>query len=319
MMMGKRNSEKQIITRRKTVSGNWKTQLGYYLMFGIPALWVFVISYIPMVGTYLAFIDYKPAKGIFGSKFVGLKHFKTFLSSSDLPRLLRNTLGYNLASVFLISMLTGIIFALALYEIKSKVANKIYHTCMLLPSFLSWTVVSAAVMIFLQPDNGLVNNVLKLIGMQPISWYREKAYWPVIIMVAMIYKNAGIASIYFYSALLGIDTELFDAANLDGANRMQQIRHISLPAISSVLSITLITTLGSVFSSSMSPYYQLTFNDGRLYDTTLVLGVYLFNGLKSGTYSYSAAIGLIQSALHVIMMVGSNSIIKRIDPDKALF
>ena len=318
-MKKNRNQAKVAKPRQLTVSGNWKTQIGYYLMFGIPALWVFVFSYIPMIGTYLAFIDYKPAKGILGSKFVGLKHFKNFLRAYDLPRLLRNTLGYNLAEVLIIGIFFAVLFALMLYEIKGKVANKIYHTAMLLPAFLSWTVVSAALLIFLQPDNGIVNSVLETLGMHPISWYREKEYWPYIILGCMLYKEAGMSSIYFYSALLSIDTELFDAANLDGASRLQQIRHISLPAISTVLSITLITSLGSIFSSGMTPFYQLTFNSGVLYDTTLVLGVYTYNGLRDSSFSYTAAIGLIQSVIHLVMMVGTNSIIKRVDPDKALF
>ena len=306
-------------SRLKTVGGNWKVQLGYYLMIVVPVLWIVLVNYVPMFGIYLAFIDFKPAKGIFGSDFVGLKHFMNFFNSYDFARVFRNTLLYNVGRVLIVSLLTGMIFALLLYEIKSKVATKIYHTCMLLPAFLSWTVVSAALMILLQPDNGLVNSVLKNLGMQPISWYREQEYWPAIILFCMIYKNAGMASIYFYSSLLSIDAQLFEAASLDGANRLMQIRHVSLPAMSKVFCITLITSLGDVLSGTISPYYELTFNSGEIYDTTLVLGTYLLNGVGEGRFSYMAAVGLVQSVVGLILVLVSNSIVKRVDPDSTLF
>ena len=305
--------------QQKKVGSNWKTQLGYYLMIAVPVIWIILVNYVPMFGVYLGFIDYKPAKGFFGSKFVGLANFEQFFTSYDFVRVFRNTLGYNLARILFVNVLAGMVFAVLLYEIKSKVANKIYHTCMLLPAFLAWTVVSAALMILLQPDKGLVNGFLEVIGMNPISWYQEKAYWPVIIMLAMIYKDAGLASIYFYSALLSIDPELFDAAGLDGAGRIKQIWHISLPAMSRVAGITLIAALGGTLSGSISPNYELTFNNGALYDTTLVLGTYLYNGLGGGRYSFMTAVGLVQSLVGLVLVVGSNMIIRRVDPDSALF
>jgi len=310
---------KAIKPRQKTIGGNWKTQLGYYTMLLPPALIIFLFSYVPMIGVYIGFVDYKPAKGIFGSKFVGLKYFQEFLSSYDIGRVFRNTMLYNIGKILLVSLLGGMIFALLLYEIRSKVANKVYQTCMLLPAFLSWTVVSAALMILLQPDRGVVNSLLTSIGLEPINWYAEDSYWPTIIMAMMIYKDVGMASIYFYSALLSIDPELFDSASLDGAGRLRQIWYISVPAMSKVFCITLIAALGGVLSGSLSPYFELTLNDGRLYDTTLVLGTYLYNGLQSGRYSFMTAVGLVQSLIGLILVVSSNTIIKKVDPDSSLF
>lgn len=305
--------------RQRTIGDNWKTQLGYYAMLLVPALWMFIKNYIPMFGTYLAFIDYKPAKGFFGSDWVGLKHFISFFSGPDLPRVLRNTLFYNIASVTLVSLLCGVLFALMLYEIRRKIPLKIFHTCMLLPSFISWTVVSAALTIILNTENGLLNQLLASFGMEPISWYRTKEYWPFIIIFAMIFKSAGMSSIYFYSALLSIDTELFAAARLDGANRFQQILHISLPAMAKVFCITLITSVGSILSSGLAPFYQLTLNNGELYDTTLTLGIYLYNGLSGGRYSYTAAVGLAQSLIGLVLVLVSNWVVRRIDEDSSLF
>ena len=303
----------------KTVSGNWKTQLGYWLMTAPGLFMVILFSYIPMIGIWLAFVDYKPAKGFFGSDFVGLRYFKQFLESSDLQRVLRNTIGYSVANLVIVKLLVGVIFALLLYEVKNKVTTKVYHTCMLLPAFLSWTVVSASLLILLNPDSGMVNSLLESMGLQPVSWYREKAWWPYIIMFAQIYKSAGMASMYFYSALLSIDTELFDAANLDGANRLQQIVHISLPSLSNIFCLTLIMGMGGIINTSMAPYYQLTFNSTVLYDTTLTLGTYLYNGISGGRYSFTAAVGLFDSVIGLVMTLVVNGIVKRIDPDSAMF
>lgn len=304
----------QIVVKEK-----WKTQIGYYLMFAAPALCMILWNYAPMFGLSMAFVDYKPQKGIFGSEFVGLKNFVQFFGSADFVRVFRNTLAYNIVRITLINLLCGMFFALLLYEIRNKVANKIYHTCMLLPSFLSWTVVSATLLIILHPSSGLLNKLLETMGIQVVSWYREANYWPFIIVLAQIFKDAGMASIYFYSALLSVDTELFAAASLDGANRIRQIIHISLPAMSKVLCITLITGVGGVLSGTISPYYELTFDSAALYDTTLVLGTYMLNGLGGGRYSFTTAVGLTQSIIGLILVLTSNAIVKRIDSESAMF
>ena len=161
--------------------GGWKTQAGYYAMFLVPALWMLLFSYLPMAGIYLAFIDYKPAKGVFGSAFVGLKFFKRFFSSIDCRRIITNTLMYNIVRIVLLNVIAGMVFALLLYEIKSRTANKIFQTAMLLPSFLSWTVVSVALMMLLHPSRGVLNEILALFGLSPVSWYKEPKYWPTII------------------------------------------------------------------------------------------------------------------------------------------
>lgn len=300
-------------------SGKVKKQIGYYLMFIVPALWMFVFSYIPMAGLYLAFIDFKPAKGIFGSEFVGFEHFQKFFSSLDFVRVFRNTILYNVGRIVLVNIVFGILLALLLYEIKSRIANKVFHTCMLLPAFLSWTVVSAALLIFMHPDSGVVNGVLETLGMKPINWYMEQKYWPYLIMFCMIYKDAGMASIYFYAALLSINPELFEAASIDGASRIKQIINISLPALNKVFCITLITQLGSVLSSSVAPFYQLTFNNGALFETTQVIGTYIYNGLGGGRFSFMTAVSLVQSLIGLILVLASNAVVKRVDPESAMF
>ena len=305
--------------KNRTVSGSWKVQLGYYLMMCLPVLVLILFNYVPMAGIYMAFVDFKPAKGIFGSDWVGLKWFLQFFRSMDFPRIFRNTILYNLVNILLVKIGCGVFFALLLYEIKSRLANKVFQTAMLLPNFLSWTVISACLYMFLAGGTGFFNQFLEAMGINAPFWYGEAKYWPFIIPVTAAYKGAGMASIYFFAALLSIDTELFDAARMDGASRLQQIRHISLPAVKGVISITLILAMGEVLTSGISPYYELTFDQGALYETTQVIGTYLKNGLMGGRYSYTAAVGLAESLISVVMVVGANGIVNKIDPDNALF
>ena len=288
-------------------TGGWKTQLGYYAMFLVPALWMLLFSYLPMAGIYLAFIDYKPVKGVFGSAFVGLKFFKRFFSSIDCRRIITNTLMYNIVRIVLLNVIVGMVFALLLYEIKSRTANKIFQTAMLLPSFLSWTVVSAALMMLLHPSRGVLNEILALFGLSPVSWYKEPKYWPTIIQLSYIYKSAGMASIYYFAALLSIDTELFDAASIDGAGRLRQIWHISVPALSKVL------------ASGVSPFYELTLDSKALYETTQVIGTYTYHGITTGRFSFTAALSFFQSVIGLALVLLVNGVIRRVDPDGAMF
>lgn len=309
----------QKLTMHSKKKFNLKSQAGYYLMFLPPAIWMLIFSYLPMAGIYLAFVDYKPAFGIFQSKWIGLDNFSVFLTSPDVFRVFFNTIFYNVLRIALVNLFFGIFFALMLFEIKSKWGNKVFHTAMLLPAFLSWTVVSASLQVFLHPDNGIANAFSDFLGIKRINFYTTASVWPVIITLSMIYKDAGMASVYFYSALLSIDTELFNAASLDGANRVQQIWHISLPAMKNVFAITLITQLGTVLSSGVSPFYELTFNNGTLYDTTQVIGTYLYNGLGGGRYSFLTSVSVVQSVIGLMLVLVSNAIVSRIDPDSAMF
>lgn len=299
--------------------GGWKTQTGYYAMFLVPALWMFLFSYLPMAGIYLAFIDYKPARGIAGSAFVGLKFFRQFFESIDCRRIIVNTLMYNVVRIALLNVFVGMLFALLLYEIKSHMANRIFQTAMLLPSFLSWTVVSAALMMLLHPARGVLNELLQALGLSPVSWYKEPKYWPTIIQLSYIYKDAGMASIYYFAALLSVDTELFDAASIDGAGRLRQIVHISIPALSKVLAITLITQMGSVLASGVSPFYELTLDSKALYETTQVIGTYTYHGITTGRFSFTAALSFFQSVIGLVLVLLVNGVIRRVDPESAMF
>lgn len=291
-----------------------------YLLLALPAiLYLFIFNYLPMFGAIMAFKDYTYRSGIFGSPWAGWRHFQYFFTSNDAVRILRNTILYNLWFMLLIGVVGGAVIALLLYEVKSRMAVKVYQTSMLLPFFLSWVVLAGIAYLFLNPTSGLLNVLRQSMGLEKIMWYSEPKYWPVILTVCEVWKTIGMASLYFYAALLAIDPCLFEAASLDGAGKLKQMLHISIPELMPMVCITIITRLGGVLGGEFGLYYQIPMDSGALYPATDVLGTYLYRGLASGNFSATAAVGLFQSVVGLILVLISNSIIRKISPDNAMF
>ncbi len=291
-----------------------------YILLSLPAmLYMLIFNYLPMFGIVLAFKDYKPALGILKSKWVGFEYFKYFFTSNDAARVLRNTILYNLVFLFVIGLFFGMFLALLLYEIRSKFCNKLYQTSMLLPFFLSSVIITAICYMILSPTSGFLNTMLKALGMSPVKWYAEYKYWPAILIIVETWKQAGFASLYFYAALLSIDTSLFEAASLDGAKRLKQIWYISIPELKPMACITIIMRLGSILGSDFGLFYQVPMDQGALYPATDVLSTYVLRGLQGGAYGATAAVGLFSSVVGLILVLGSNAVIKKISPENAMF
>lgn len=309
------NAEKNRLAKTSKRINNWK-----YFLMALPGLLVLLIwQYIPMFGTVLAFKDYSYRKGIFGSAWVGFKHFENFFASKNFTILLRNTIGYNLLFLFTVNVLAGAAMALLLYEVQSKKAEKLYNTAMILPNFISFVIVGYIVLTFLNPSSGIVNGMLESIGMKGIDWYSEPKYWPYILEFVEVWKNAGMASLYYYAALLSIDPCLFEAAELDGAGRLKQLWHISVPEMIPMIVVVIIIRLGGILGGDWGLYYQVPMNQAALYSTTDVFSTYVYRGLVNGSISQNAAIGLFSSVAGLITIVVSNFVVKRIDPTKAVF
>lgn len=303
------------LKKRNTLINNFK-----YLLMASPGLLVLLIwNYIPMFGTIIAFKDYSYRKGIFGSDWVGFKHFEDFFASKNFTILLRNTIGYNLLFLFAVNVLAGAIMALLLYEVQSKKAEKLYSTSMILPSFVSMVIVGYIVLTLLNPTSGVVNTFLQSLGFDGIEWYSEPKYWPFILLLVEIWKNAGMASLYYYAALLSIDPCLFEAAELDGASRLRQLWHISVPEMIPMIVVVIVLRLGSILGGDWGLYYQVPMNQAALYSTTDVFSSYIYRGLVGGSIAQNAAIGLFQSLAGLVTVVTANIVVKRIDPDKSVF
>lgn len=278
-----------------------------------------IFSYWPMYGVILAFKDFKIPKGIWGSPWVGMKNFEFFFKSQDAWRVTRNTLGLNLLFI-VVGIICAVSFALIMFEVKKAREVKIYQTVSIIPSFLSWIVVGYIVYALLDPTKGIANQVLAMFGKEGISWYQEPQYWPVILLIARTWHGVGLGSIIYYAALMGVDSELFEAAEIDGANKLQRIRYISIPQITPIIIIMGILDVGKIFRADFGLFYNVTRNVGALYPTTDVIDTYIFRALMDqGNIGMASAVGLFQSVVCLATILLTNWIVKKIEPDNALF
>ena len=288
-------------------------------VFTLPAIISLAIfHYWPLAGNIMAFKDYKYAKGIFGSDWNGLKNFEYFFTSQDAVRITRNTILYNGAFI-VVGIACAVIVALLLYQITMRGAIKLYQTVMILPRFLSWVIVSYIVYILLNPTSGVLNGILNAAGKSGVQWYGTTKPWPYILIFSNLWKHVGLDSIIYYSALLGIDEEQFEAAEVDGASKFVQMVRIAVPSILPVIVIMFILQIGSIFGGDFGLFYQIPRNIGTLYPVTDVIPTYVFRGLQGGDYATSTAVGLFQSAVGFALVIITNIIVKKIDPDKAIF
>ncbi|MBQ2889175.1 MAG: sugar ABC transporter permease [Clostridia bacterium] len=291
-------------------------------MIAIPMLFLIIFRYIPMVGNIIAFKNYNFADGIFGSPWVGFDNFKTFLRSRELVFLFRNTIGYNILMI-ITGMIAALFVALFLYELKSRTATKIYQTIMITPNFLSIIIVGYITYSLLNPQSGVFNTVLRAIGFKGVDWYSELWVWPFILPVVSVWKGVGMSSVMYYAALMGIDASIFEAAEIDGANKWQRYIYVLIPSILPTIVILLVLNLGSILEGDFGLFYYIPRNVGKLRPVTEIFSTYtmrLFKGTGMGVnYSLSTAISLFQSLVGMILTLLANKASKLIDKELGLF
>ncbi|WP_425487921.1 ABC transporter permease [Listeria rustica] len=286
--------------------------------------WFLIFAYLPMFGTVIAFKDYRVdgngfISSLMSSDWVGLENFKFLFRTDDAFIITRNTVLYNLVFI-IVGLLLGVALAIVFNSLVNKRMAKVYQTGMLFPYFLSWVVVSYFLYSFLSEDSGLLNSLIVSFGGDPISWYSEPKYWPYILIFMNIWKGLGYGSIVYLAAIAGIDRNYYEAAMIDGAGKWQQIRHVTIPALTPLIIILTILNVGKIFNSDFGLFYQLPRNSGPLFPVTDVIDTYVYRGLTSlGDISMSAAAGLYQSIVGFILVMLTNYIVKRIDPEYALF
>ena len=285
-----------------------------------PALiMVIIFNYIPMGGLVLAFKNYDFSKGIFGSEWVGLKNFEFFFKSQDAVRVTVNTIGYNL--VFIVTSLVGaLVVAILLNEIVNKRLLKAYQTMYFFPYFLSWSVVSFIVFSFMEYDYGILNNILEKFGHEGILWYTEPAYWRIIIPLLNLWKTIGYNSIIFYAGIIGIDSSLYEAAAIDGANKFQIARRVMVPQITSLIVMMALLKVGKIFHSDFGLFYIVPLNAGALYSATDVIDTYVYRALTTGgDTGMTVAIGMYQSVVGLCLVLLSNWLVKRVSEENEMF
>ena len=313
----------QSVSRRQMKFGRefWKNKTLYLMM--VPGLIFLVLfSYLPMFGTVIAFKKINFQQGIFKSPWAGLENFKFLFSGDDWLIITRNTLCYNVAWL-LAGLVLSVTLAIALSELTHRFSAKIFQSILILPYFLSWVIVAYIVLAFLNVEHGLLNRLLaSLFGKEAVNWYAEPQYWPAILTIVNLWKYMGYNSVVYLAAIMGIDKGLYEAAAIDGANRWQQVRHVTIPSIVPLMIIMSILAVGKIFNADFGLFYQVSLQSGALYPATNVIDTYVFNLLQStGTASVgmSAAAGLYQSVCAFIFIVATNMIVKRIDEDSSLF
>jgi len=305
--------------KERKLKANTVSTLQLHSMCIIPALLVFVFSYLPMIGLIIAFKDFKFNLGIFGSRWVGMQNFEIFLRSNDFWQVAINTVSLNLLFIA-VSTVCQVLLAVFLFELKSRVATKIYQTVLITPHFVSWVVAGYMVYGFLNPQLGFVNTVLKAIGGEGVMWYSEAKLWPFILTIAYVWKHIGMNSVIYYASLMGIDSSQFEAAEIDGANKVQVVLYIIVPHLFTLMTILTILAIGNIFRADFGLFYHLPRNVGALYEVTDVMDTWIYRTMTVvRDMSISTAAGLLQSVVGFICVTLTNAVTRKIDPDRALF
>ena len=306
--------------KRGSRSEKVKKWLPLYLMMLPGAIYLIVNNYIPMFGMIIAFKEVDFSKGIFASDWIGLKNFEFLFASDDAAVITRNTILYNVAFIFLNTTL-GILFAIFICDILNKRLKKLYQSAILFPFLMSMVIVGYIVYAFFSMQSGIVNKtILPLLGKDPIFWYNEPKYWPAILIFVNTWKGIGYGCLIYISAINGIDPTYYEAAELDGAGKLKQIWHITLPCIlPSIITLTLLS-IGKIFYSDFGLFYQVPRDSGMLYSTTNVIDTYVYRGLmKQGNIGMSSAAGVYQSVVGFVLVLLSNLVVRKVSKENALF
>lgn len=294
--------------------------LPYYFMALPGLIYLICNNYMPMFGVLLAFKRLDVTKGILGSDWIGLKNFEFLFKTKQTIAIIRNTIVYNVVFLLLGTAL-AVAMAIFLNEIRSKHLSKFYQSMILIPYLMSWVIASYLVYAFLAQDVGIVNNsIVKPMGGEVINWYMEKKYWPYILTFCYMWKNLGYMMIIYYSSIVGLSADYFEAASIDGATKWQQIRKITLPLIKPTVITMLILNLGRIVTSDFGLFYQIPKNSGALYGVTQTLDVYVYNALmKNSDFAMSAAASVFQSIVGFAFVMITNAIVRKYNEESALF
>ena len=322
---------KNLPLSRGIISERWKTMFFKKVAKHIRDYWalhvmalpgviaVFIFSYLPKFGVIVAFQRFNYKKGFFGSKFVGLDNFKFLFQTTDAWIITRNTVCYN-AVMILLNTTLAVILAMILNEVKSKKLAKYIQTVYMMPHFLSATAVSMILFCFLADTNGLVNSLYRSLGWETRNWYMTKSIWPVTLVLVSSWMHVGYSSIIYLATITGISPEYYEAAMIDGANRIQQARYITLPHLRAILTIMLIRSIGSIFYGDFGLFYSVPRDSGSLFSVTNVIDTYIFRALKNeANYGMSSAAALYQSVVGFVLMIGANAVVTKISPEYAMF
>lgn len=290
------------------------------------AIWLLLLRYLPMGGIILAFKNYKiypkdPTflNNLIHSKWVGLDNFKFLFTTGDSWIMIRNTLAYNIVFIIL-GVIIPVAFAVMMSELSKKFVAKTYQTLMFFPYFLSWVVVSYFLNAFIDAQYGLIPMAQRAAGETAVSWYTTPGPWPYIIVFANLWKNVGYSTVLYLAAITGIDQTQYEAAAIDGASKWQQILHVTLPNLRTMIAILFILNVGKIFNADFGLFWNVPMQNGALFSVTQVVDTYIYRVLmNTGNIGQSTAAGLLQNIVGFICIIGANAVVKKIDSDSTLF
>ncbi|TBL68298.1 ABC transporter permease [Paenibacillus thalictri] len=287
----------------------------------LPGIAYFLINnYLPMFGLVIAFKDINFAKGIWASDWVGFKNFEYLFKTKDAWIITRNTILYN-GLFIVLNLAAALTAAIILNEVRRQLLKRVYQSLILLPHLISSVIIGYLVYAMLSMETGFVNKtLLPWLGIGEIAWYSEPQYWPFILPLVSMWKQAGYLCVIYLASIIGIDKEYYEAAKIDGASKWQQIRGITIPLIMPVIMIMTLLQIGRIFYSDFGLFYQVPLNSGAILDTTNVIDTYVFRALITlGDVSMSSAAGVYQSLVGFVLVLTANYITRRINKDNALF
>ncbi len=282
-------------------------------------LYFFINNYLPLFGLSIAFKKVNYTAGIFDSPWVGFDNFKFLFMTPEAWRVTINTIGYNL--IFIITTLIGSVFvAILLSEMSGKRWQKAYQTSFIIPYMVSMTVVAYVLYAFLNPRLGIIGATLTDLGLPIIEWYSDPKPWPFILIFTNFWKNIGYSAILYLAAIVGIDSSYYEVSTIEGATRWQKIKYITLPMIVPLMITLTLLNIGRIFYADFGLFYQVPLNSGLLQDVTNVIDTYVYRALiTSGDIGRASAAGFYQSIVGAILIIISNSIVKKVSPENSIF
>lgn len=297
----------------------WTKNKALFAMVMPAIIYYFLFAYLPLAGMVLAFKSYRFDSGIFGSPWSGFKNFEFFFKSGKAWLVTSNTVLYN--AVFIVSgLILQLLVAIVIAEIAGRYVKKLIQTTLLFPFFLSWVVVGSFVYNLFNYDFGSINGMLKYVGIGSVDFYGNPDYWSYILVFFNNWRYIGYNSLIYLAVIVSIDKSLFEAAEIDGAGIFQRIRAITLPLMIPTIMILLLLAIGNIFRGNFDLFYQIVGNNGLLFDATDVIDTYVFRSLiYSQDIGMSAAAGLYQSVLCFAIILFSNFVVKKVQPDYSLF
>ncbi|MFC0330391.1 ABC transporter permease [Paenibacillus sepulcri] len=297
------------VSRWKHRRNGFKRDKFLYLLIAPGVLFFVIFKYIPMWGVVIAFQNYSPFMGVMDSPWVGFDHFVRFFSNQDFYLLFRNTMAISLLNLVFFFPLP-ILLSLLLNELRSEVYKKWIQSVVYMPHFLSWVIIAGITFLLLSQSSGIINKMFVSLGFAKYDFLtNENNFW-LLLTIQNIWKEAGWGTIIFLAAIAGVDPQQYEAAKMDGANRLRQAWHVTLPAIRSVIIILFILKLGHIMDVGFEQVFLMM--NGAVSDVADVFETYVYRtGIQQGQFSFSTAVGLFKSLVGLLLVIGANKIAKR--------